>query len=137
MGADGDHAQPADAIPGIAGNGLRSWLSSLKLRSKISESQGSSTVAGPRCNVRHAPRRLANVSRNMRRRHLGIDDHQLGPLLQQIAGDADRSGYSWNNLGRFWVQSHNEISHNISHNETRFNETAGDKQGHQIQTNGG
>jgi hypothetical protein len=56
MGADGHHAQPADAIPGIAGNGLRSWLSSLNLRSKISESQGSSTVVGPRCKVRHAPR---------------------------------------------------------------------------------
>jgi hypothetical protein len=29
---------------------------------------------------------------------------------------------SWDGLGQFLVQSHNEISHNISHNETRFND---------------
>ncbi len=38
MGADGQHAQTAEGVPGIAGNGLRSWLSSPQLRSKISQS---------------------------------------------------------------------------------------------------
>ena len=63
--ADGHHAQPAlaacfsegVAVPGIAGNGLRSWLSSRELRSDITESQDLNHRFKPRRNVRHAPKR--------------------------------------------------------------------------------
>ena len=69
MGADGHHAQPAEAVPGKRSSGLRSWLSSPQLRSEISESEVSITVAGPRCNVRHAPREVVLAFRSFPTEH--------------------------------------------------------------------